>query len=472
MKKQALVSLILALLVFSLFSIAKAQADQVDQPDGPVYIVQPGDSLWAIAARFGISMDDLADENGIADPAQLTIGTRLVIPDFEGLSGVLVFETVPLGENIESLSHRYGMPREALLRLNRLTSPDEVYAGAQLIVIQNEGDVQTASASGGRATLRAGQSLMEAAILRGISPWAVIKDNQMRGTWDLLPGENIYLSNEEELDLGALPEEFTGIEVDPFPLIQGHTLVLKVDAPNLTSLAGKFNDRELNFFPLADGGQVALQGIYAILEPGAYPLTMEGTLTDGTPLVFSQQVLVQDGGYIFDPPLVVDSETTDIQNNETENELWFAIVAPVTLEKYWDGLFQSPVPENLSNCFPSKFGNRRSYNQSGYYYFHTGLDFCGRPGVDIYAPAPGRVVFTGPLTVRGNAAVIDHGWGVYSAYAHQTEIQVSEGDWVETGQVIGLVGETGRVTGPHLHWEVIVGGVQVDPMFWLSQVYP
>ena len=82
------------------------------------------------------------------------------------------------------------------------------------------------------------------------------------------------------------------------------------------------------------------------------------------------------------------------------------------------------------------------------------------------------MVFTGALTVRGNATVIDHGWGVYTAYAHQTEVHVSEGDWVETGQVIGLVGETGRVTGPHLHWEVIVGGVQVDPMYWLSQAYP
>ena len=133
---------------------------------------------------------------------------------------------------------------------------------------------------------------------------------------------------------------------------------------------------------------------------------------------------------------------------------------------------QSPVPASLSNCFPSVFGNRRSYNQSGYFFFHTGLDFCGRPGVEIYAPAPGRVVFTGPLTVRGNATVIDHGWGVYSAYAHQTEFRVSKGDWVETGQLIGLVGETGRVTGPHLHWEIIVGGVQVDPMDWLSQEFP
>ncbi len=465
--KRALISVFISVLIIGGFQPVSAQENQAD---GPVYVVQAGDSLWGIAARFGISMDDLADTNGIADPGQLSIGARLVIPGFEGLSGVLAFQTVPVGENIDSLSHRYHMPREALLRLNRFTSPADAYAGSQLIVIEQEGDEQTAM--GGRATLGAEQSLMETAIRRGSSPWTLMKDNQMRGSWDLLPGENLYLTSDDLPVLGALPEFVDGLEVNPFPLIQGHTLVIDVNAPQVISLEGKFHDRPLNFFQSAEGSFVALQGIHAMLEPGAYPITLEGATIDGTPLSFSQNVFVQDGDYLFDPPLVVDSETTDIQNNETENELWFDVVAPVTTEKFWDGLFQSPVPESLSDCFPSVFGNRRSYNQSGYYYFHSGLDFCGRPGVEIYAPAPGKVVFTGPLTVRGNATVIDHGRGVYSAYAHQSEIAVSEGAWVETGQVIGLVGETGRVTGPHLHWEIIVGGVQVDPQYWFFQEYP
>jgi murein DD-endopeptidase MepM/ murein hydrolase activator NlpD len=96
----------------------------------------------------------------------------------------------------------------------------------------------------------------------------------------------------------------------------------------------------------------------------------------------------------------------------------------------------------------------------------------GANGADAYASAPGVVVFAGPLTVRGNAIMIDHGWGVYSGYMHLSEIKVKVGDRVETGQVIGLVGGTGRVNGPHLHFEVWVGGVQVDPLDWLTQVYP
>jgi murein DD-endopeptidase MepM/ murein hydrolase activator NlpD len=68
--------------------------------------------------------------------------------------------------------------------------------------------------------------------------------------------------------------------------------------------------------------------------------------------------------------------------------------------------------------------------------------------------------------------MIDHGEGVYSAYMHQSEILVNEGDYVEAGQLIGRVGNTGRVEGPHLHFEVLVGDVQVDPIAWLNGDFP
>jgi murein DD-endopeptidase MepM/ murein hydrolase activator NlpD len=102
---------------------------------------------------------------------------------------------------------------------------------------------------------------------------------------------------------------------------------------------------------------------------------------------------------------------------------------------------------------------------------HLGTDFGGAPGTAIFAPADGVVVFSGPLEVRGLATIVDHGWGVYTGYWHQTESYVVPGDRVVSGQVIGTIGMSGRATGPHLHWEMWVSGVPVDPMQWVQQAF-
>jgi murein DD-endopeptidase MepM/ murein hydrolase activator NlpD len=186
----------------------------------------------------------------------------------------------------------------------------------------------------------------------------------------------------------------------------------------------------------------------------------------------TQMIRVAAGDYLIDPPIYVDPATIDPEITRPEDAQWNALAAPFSPQKLWEGIFSIPVDPIFADCWPSQFGSRRSYNDSEYIYFHTGLDFCGSTGNPIYAPASGIVVFAGPLTVRGNATMIDHGWGIYSAYMHQSEILVNEGERVETGQLIGRVGSTGRVTGPHLHFEVWVGGIQVDPLDWLRQIYP
>ena len=86
----------------------------------------------------------------------------------------------------------------------------------------------------------------------------------------------------------------------------------------------------------------------------------------------------------------------------------------------------------------------------------------------MLAAAAGRVVFAGEMKVRGNSVIIDHGMGVFTAYHHFSRIDVQQGAMVTPGQQIGAVGETGLVTGPHLHWEVIVRGVEVDGLLWLQ----
>jgi murein DD-endopeptidase MepM/ murein hydrolase activator NlpD len=119
----------------------------------------------------------------------------------------------------------------------------------------------------------------------------------------------------------------------------------------------------------------------------------------------------------------------------------------------------------------SPFGRKRAYDGGAFDHFHSGTDFGGASGTPILAAASGYVVFVGPLNVRGNATIIDHGWGVFTGYWHQTEQYVQVGDFVSAGQVLGTIGSTGRVTGPHLHWELWVNGVPVDPMQWVQQSF-
>lgn len=122
-----------------------------------------------------------------------------------------------------------------------------------------------------------------------------------------------------------------------------------------------------------------------------------------------------------------------------------------------DGAFESPRPFDVT----AEFGQKRVFNgelQSR----HTGLDLRGQVGKPVHAAARGRVVLAGDFYFSGNGIFVDHGLGVYTGYFHLSEILVSEGDMVETGDLIGRAGATGRVTGPHLHWSLWVDGTGQD----------
>lgn len=460
----------LLLLVSTFFLISQVALAQGDTPQEPYYLVQEGDSLWGIATRFGITLEELQATNNVSDPGQLTSGMRLVIPGLEGVSGLIGSHDVQYGETLESISRDYGLSSHNLARANRLVSPGELYAGYRLIVPEREN-----SLSKSKADILPGETLLELAIRNDRSPWVVALENNLSSSWSAFPGKTIYVqqsdSPDEQNAPGGLPASITEISIDLTALAQGKTLVIKIDAPEVMSITGKLADKPLNFFQIEDGF-VALQGIHTMMEPGIYPLSLEVERTDGKQSAFSQMVLIRSTDYIFDPSLNVDPATVDPTVTEPEAELWASLAVPVTDKKMWEGQFTIPVPLELADCWTSLFGNRRSYNGSEYKYFHSGLDFCGRVGTELYATATGKVVYTGPLIVRGNVVVIDHGWGVYTAYDHLSEIIVQPGDLVQPGQVVGLGGDTGRTTGPHLHWEVWVGGVQVDPVDWLENSYP
>jgi murein DD-endopeptidase MepM/ murein hydrolase activator NlpD len=438
------------------------------QASGPVYIVQPGDTLSFIASRFNVNLNDLVTANPNINPNLLSPGQQIVIPGLEGVTGILETEIISLGDTLRGLSRRTQASDEQLIRLNRLVSPTELYLGVSLILpVQDDQIELNSSMSAGT-----GESLLELAVKSGSDPWTLVSVNKLGGTWDVLPNDILYSPAGGGGSATGLPPAFLGASIEPLPMMQGGTQVIRVQTQDGFTLSGVLVDHPLQFFPSNDG-QVALQGIHALLDPGVYPLRLEATRSDGNRQSFEQMVLVTSGSY-FSEELYVEPATIDPVVTEPENQQIASITSLVTATRYWNGLFSSPAI--YPDQFTSLYGTRRAYKGLNTNLvvqgFHTGLDFAGGEGLQIFAPAPGRVVFAGPLTVRGNATVIDHGWGIYSGFWHQSSILVNVGGMVEQGQVIGLVGGTGRVTGAHLHWEVWVNGVQVNPLNWLRQVYP
>lgn len=438
------------------------------QTNGAVYIVQAGDTLSFIASRFNVSLDDLIAANPGINANFLSQGQELVIPGLEGVTGVLATEVVTFGDSLRSLSRRTQVADAQLIKLNRLVSPSELYVGVSMIVPVQEGQ----AAYTARTSAAPGESLLEVAVRQGSDPWTLSSINKLGGTWNALPNDVLYSPTGSGEGSSGLPSAFISAGIAPLPMAQGGTEVVRVRVNDGFAVSGTLADRPLRFFEF-NGEQVALQGVHALLETGVYPLRLEAVAPDGMRQSYEQMVLVTSGNYNSET-LQVDPATIDPGVTEPENQQVLSITSLVNGTKYWNGIFASPAV--YPDQFTSLYGTRRTYlgisSNLTVEGFHTGLDFAGGEGLQIFAPAPGQVVFAGALTVRGNATIIDHGWGVYSGFWHQSASYVNAGDFVEQGQVIGLVGGTGRVTGPHLHWEVWVNGVQVNPLDWLRQAYP
>ena len=128
--------------------------------------------------------------------------------------------------------------------------------------------------------------------------------------------------------------------------------------------------------------------------------------------------------------------------------------------------FRSPLHGEFRHTSP--FGSRRTYGSDPSVSAHAGEDYSAAPGTPVYAPAGGRVVLAEQLFVRGNAVVLDHGNGVFTGYWHLSELAVKPGERVNAGQLLGKVGSTGLSTGAHLHWEMRVAGLAVDPLQWVK----
>lgn len=464
---KAFTSFLIILLIVTFFSgIISINPVQAQATTYPEYVVQPGDSLYWIAEKFNTTLEAILEVNQRDADTPLHPGDKIKIPSFPGLQGVLSSEYVGLGTSFVSLSRRSQAELNQLIRLNRITSPSELFIGREILLTDVDQEAPTVA-----NTFLEGQSFIELAIKSGQNQWALSHRNLLTNPNYALPQDNYYVpSQNAQNDSLSIPDIGT-ISIDNLPLRQGDTYVLHVQSPEKIEVKSELVNISPQFTDLGDGQQVAYVGIHALTEPGVYPLTMTFTREDGYVYRFDQLVVIKSGNYATDRPLKVDPETIDGENIRAENELFKELVTPITPVQQWSGQFVAPCqdPDNIM----SLFGSRRTYNDDPSIYYHTGLDFGYNKGTDVYAPARGTVVGALPnLIVRGNTVIIDHGLGIYSIYMHLEEIRVEAGTVVEPGQLIGIIGTTGRSTGPHLHFEINVQGIPVNPATWLRRAFP
>lgn len=261
------------------------------------------------------------------------------------------------------------------------------------------------------------------------------------------------------------------LEVEPPQVTVGKTLLVRVKTSLQAGGSLFFEGESVPLFPgPAPNENVTFIGISIWAEPG--PRQIVAVLIDSLdrPAVVSATVQVVAGDYPIDYVTLLPGRGAllDPQVNQEEWQVLEPLLKEVSSERLWAGSFISPTVGHIS----SYFGAMRSYNGGPPSSYHNGLDISNITGTLVVAPARGRVVLARPLVVRGQAILLDHGWGVHSGYFHLSEILVQEGELVEQGQPIGRVGATGLVSGAHLHWEMRVGLVAVDPLEWKERPFP
>lgn len=466
-RKTTRVMLVVLLMLVAFLALPANNHASAQTQTLPIYIVQGGDTLSDIAVKFYTTVDAIMSVNSRTSADSLSIGTRLFIPGLEGMKGILTTEYAPLGASLTSLARRSQTLPTQLAKLNKITSPSELYIGRQIILAFDENAAPTET----MPSLLPGQSLLELAITQNTSPWLVSERNQLTNPNHALPRDT-YFTSATEANAGSLAVPgVKSIEIENLPFRQGNTWVVKVEAEQNMQISAEIEGVKPTFVDLGDGSYVAFGGINALKNPGIFPLTLEFTPSNSVVYRFVQYVMVNSSNFETDRPLQVDPSTIEDANVVTENKVFADLVHPVTPQQLWTGQWFYPAADY--DCIRSFFGSRRTYNEDPQLYYHTGLDLGYCYGIDIIAPADGRVAAVMPdQIVRGNALVIDHGLGVYSIYMHMAKFNVEVGQMVKQGDLLGEIGNTGRSVGPHLHFEIDINGIPVNPLTWLNRVFP
>lgn len=407
----------LTIFIFLIFLLG-LQTPLFAQSDPISHYVLPGDSWFALALRYGATVEALQAANPHPNRfREPVIGRMIIIPDsmLPETTGRLIVDD----RSLFQLSAESGVPAWQLALLNGMNHPAGIQPAHPIFVL-------------GPEILReypAGFNDLDFTHIPGRTGEGM----GFRGKIDhsLVRGSSAIGSEEGSLHLSAVTQNGVGLLATGAFFWEG--------APHLDILT-------------------EVQSAKAVCQQSTAPECVQTGF-------WSQPIQFEKKQWTFNNiTLTGAAAEIDAESIAAERARLFELWKLQSADYLPSGRFNEPVTGYLYHS--SFFGARRSYNGGPYSSYHEGLDFAAYRGTKVYAPAAGVVALAETLYVRGGAVIIDHGLGVYTGVYHLDSVDVAIGSSVVQGEQVGTVGSTGLSTGPHLHWDLLVNGIWVDPFAW------
>ena len=253
-------------------------------------------------------------------------------------------------------------------------------------------------------------------------------------------------------------------------IFQGELVELKIAGADLAAVEGRWGQAKIYFYANGNGSFSALVGADVEAKPVATKFGLKVVSRSGKerhtelPLKIKAKVFRTES---FNVPPSFDQMTPEASEEiRREQEAFTRAFETSVPERLWDAPFVRPVPHEAS---AASFGARRIINGTARAP-HSGTDLSAPPGTEVSAANHGRAVLVGNFFFAGGSVVLDHGGGLFTMYFHLSELKVEEGAMVKKGEVIGLSGASGRVTGPHLHWGARLANARIEPFELLKKI--
>lgn len=364
--------------------------------------------------------------------------------------------TIEPGDTWRALAWRFGVA-EGVLRnaYPHINSRREPTIGTDIVL-----PVENPPAEKSGIIIRTDNiGILEIGVQHNANPWRLAILNEIRSPYSPLLNRPIFIPGGDRVPR-ELPMGFNSFDLTPFPIQPGQPIGFRAQLNRPVTVTATLADVRF-VVPQKDDGLVGIAGTGAFFPIGTHELVI---VVDGfQPWV--QPLYLRPGEWTYEQiNLTGPAAAIDQTSIKEERERLSVIWSEVTPEIRWRGLFQLPIDNFVD--FSSLYGAHRSYNGGPYNSYHKGLDFSAYGGTPVLAPAAGTAALAEFLYVRGGAVIIEHGYGIFSGLYHMSEVLVQPGQHVEEGQIIGRVGSTGLSTGNHLHWDLLVGGTQVDALAW------